>query len=373
MDTMPFAEPLHLSPAPSLRAEILGPAEAAGRRGAWHALERAAVEPNPFCGAAFALAARHLPDHAGTRYAFVWHGERMIAAMPVRPAGRRYLAPLPVLIGGRAYAPLTLPLLDRDDAAAAAAALLGLLAQDGAALLFPSIPLHGPALRLLCAASPRHHVIETTRRAVLDGGMDRARNGWPRLESRRRKELERQRRRLEEELGPLAFALSADAGPLDTFLTLEAMQWKGARGTALGADRALETFIREAAREAEPGAFRIATLTAGGRAVAAGLVLVQGRRGYYFKTAYDPALARFSPGVQLSLDLSAALADMEGIEDVDSLAIENHPMIDRLWPGRMEIASVMVGLRPGAMLALAAGAERLRAWARVKAARLRGR
>ena len=63
------------------------------------------------------------------------------------------------------------------------------------------------------------------------------------------------------------------------------------------------------------------------------LVLRSGDRAFYWKTAYDEAYAEYSPGVQLTLELSRAQQRDQRSSLTDSCAIEGHPMIDRLWTG----------------------------------------
>jgi hypothetical protein len=84
-------------------------------------------------------------------------------------------------------------------------------------------------------------------------------------------------------------------------------------------------------------------------------VLRDGARAFYWKTAYDEEFAEFSPGVQLTLALSRRMEREPGLALVDSCALQDHPMIDRIWQGRIEFVD----------LALAVAAERggrLRAW-----------
>ena len=47
------------------------------------------------------------------------------------------------------------------------------------------------------------------------------------------------------------------------------------------------------------------------------------------------------------------------MELTDSGAIENHPMIDHLWAGRLDIADLMVEVRPGGAFAALAARENL--------------
>jgi hypothetical protein len=84
-----------------------------------------------------------------------------------------------------------------------------------------------------------------------------------------------------------------------------------------------------------------------GAAVAAGIALRAGDRAFYWKTAFDESLAPFSPGVQVTLTLSRAQLGDTTIASTDSCAIEGHPMIDRLWPGRLALEDFVVATRPG--------------------------
>jgi hypothetical protein len=100
---------------------------------------------------------------------------------------------------------------------------------------------------------------------------------------------------------------------------------------------------------------------------------VAGRRAFYIKTTYDEDLARFSPGLLLTLDLTAYLLDDPGIDDADSIAVADHPMIDRIWTERFPVASVLIATGPGrgTLVRLAAKLEALREELRVRSARVR--
>jgi hypothetical protein len=98
----------------------------------------------------------------------------------------------------------------------------------------------------------------------------------------------------------------------------------------------------------ERGDARIARLDREGRMIAAAVVLRAGTRAFYWKTAYDETLAEYSPGVQLTLEMSRSLERDPAIALTDSCALPGHPMIDRLWPGRLDLIDAAVALRPGA-------------------------
>src|SRR5208283_4012393 len=127
----------------------------------------------------------------------------------------------------------------------------------------------------------------------------------------------------------VARAPDAVAAALETFLRLEASGWKARRGTALIQDEGEASFVRRAAPAlAASGQCEIATLHAGETPVAAAIVLRHQDRAFYFKLGVDERFARFSPGVQLTLDLTRHLCDDLAIATADSTASPDHPMID---------------------------------------------
>jgi CelD/BcsL family acetyltransferase involved in cellulose biosynthesis len=82
-----------------------------------------------------------------------------------------------------------------------------------------------------------------------------------------------------------------------------------------------------------------------------------------FKIAYDEAFARFSPGVQMELANVAAFHDRPELASMDSCADPDNQMINRLWPDRRPIATLLAPARgPGGLAARtqAQAAARLR-------------
>ena len=90
------------------------------------------------------------------------------------------------------------------------------------------------------------------------------------------------------------------------------------------------------------GEIQLATLKLSDRPIAAGIVAVAQRRAFYVKTAYDESLARFSPGLLLALDLTQSLLNDPRIDDADSIAVADHPMIDRIWTARFPVVAAMI-------------------------------
>lgn len=131
-------------------------------------------------------------------------------------------------------------------------------------------------------------------------------------------------------------------------MALEDSGWKGARGTSLLADPSVTTFARAMTRlMARKGKISIESLEIDGKPVAMGVVLESNNRAYFWKLAYDEAFARYSPGVQLMLELSRRLSAREDVALVDFCARPGHAMIERLWPQRMSLADVFIPVGRG--------------------------
>jgi hypothetical protein len=136
------------------------------------------------------------------------------------------------------------------------------------------------------------------------------------------------------------------AAALETFLKLEASGWKGKRGTALVQDQGDAGFIRRATSAlAAGGQCEIVTLKAGETPVAAAIVLRHQDRAFYFKLGVDERFSKFSPGVQLTLELTRHLCADPAIAMADSTANPDHPMINPIWRERLSIGDVLIPLR----------------------------
>jgi hypothetical protein len=79
-----------------------------------------------------------------------------------------------------------------------------------------------------------------------------------------------------------------------------------------------------------------------GHPLAATITLRSGDYAWFWKIAYDEDSAKFSPGVQVSLDLTELLLAEPDIARVDSCATADHPMIDHLWRERLALADLLI-------------------------------
>jgi CelD/BcsL family acetyltransferase involved in cellulose biosynthesis len=326
---------------------------------AWTDLAARAIEANAFYDPAWARAvARFAHGKAGARVLVAWDSptkRRLIGLLPVIPAWRALRIPVPVFVAWQAYAPLTTPLLDRDNAEAAARALLAAARQGGAqALLLPALAQDGPAAKAMQSAVAAFGiepcVFERHERARLDAAQD-CDEAVRALGAKKLKELRRQRNRLADD-GEVAFRVAAPGreteAAIESFLTLEASGWKGASGTALAAKPGDAAFLKAALPAmAAAGNAEVVTLQSGDKVVAAGILLRHLRNACFFKIAYDESAAKTSPGVQLTLDITRAMCADETIDSVDSTAIANHPMIDHIWRDRQPVADVLFPVQAG--------------------------
>jgi len=168
------------------------------------------------------------------------------------------------------------------------------------------------------------------------------------LTPKKRKELRRLAARLAER-GTIFFETLCDKEQLyawcEQFLALEASGWKGERGAALGNAAETRAFLTEVVAGAfAEGKLDFQRLTLNGRAIAMLINFRTPPGSWSFKIAHDGDLARFSPGVMIELEnLKRVFAKTE-IDWMDSCAVTDHPMIDRLWGERRSIVQVTVPL-----------------------------
>jgi CelD/BcsL family acetyltransferase involved in cellulose biosynthesis len=350
------------APAPSLRQPVCEIANLLTvPEQAWSDLADRAAEPNAFFLPAWACAvSRHAEVKSGARALLVWDGaarSRLIGLLPVVSAWRAMRVPLPVLVAWQAYAPLTTPLIDRDMIEEGARGLVAAADEAGAvALVLPSLASDGPVATALhgavAAFNTEPRALNRHERACLDATQD-AETALRELGAKKLKELRRQRNRLGD-LGEVSFKCATQpadaASALESFLALESSGWKGASGTALGKKPGDTAFIHAAIAElAAAGRAEVVTLSRGEDVVAAGLILRHLRRGYFYKIAYDEAVAATSPGVQLTLDISRKLCTDGAIDDADSTAVADHPMIDRVWRSRLSVCDLVLPVRRAAL------------------------
>lgn len=316
----------------------------------WAAVAPFASEPNSFCEPWFIAASLAAFRGRGVRVAEVRKAGRLIGVMPLaveRPYGRipvrfiqnwchhQMFLGTPLVRAGeeQVFWAALIELLDRADWAPNFLHIRGLV-ENG--------PLHRALAEVRAAA-----IVHRERRALIESDLSSDAYFERAVRGKKRKELRRQRNRLAE-LGELRLHSLEAPGDLpawtDVFLALERTGWKGEAGSALGCAGETDLFFREALRGAQAaGRLQFLRLDLDGRPIAMLVNFLAAPGSFSFKTTYDEAYARFSPGVLIQID-NLAILERADIAWMDSCAAADHPMIDSLWTERRDVIRVTVRL-----------------------------
>ena len=246
---------------------------------------------------------------------------------------------------------LCTPLIRPERARETLAALLQWAGGDGNAHLldFSHVrgdgPFHDALITHVKETGTMQRVTKRFSRALWKAGQDLEAYLQNTLSASARKEYRRQRKRLAE-LGRLEFRTLRKGGEVDDwlkeFLDLEASGWKAREGQALGLNADHRNFVLAAAQLGfARGQVLLQGLFLDGRPVAMLLSFLAGSGGFAFKIAYDETLAKYSPGVQMMLDILGNLHSDSRFAWMDSCAEPDHPMINRLWKDQKVIESVL--------------------------------
>ncbi len=325
----------------------------------WRDLAARAAEPNVFFEPELLLpAVRALARPGAVRLLVVADGDgRWTACAPVHRVAAWGRLRLPcTAVWAHPFCGLEAPLVDGADPVPALTALLGAMRRPTAGLFaaFTQIPA-GPLRQALDVAAGGAGIeVASYERAGL-----RRRSSFTYMDgmkSKRRQELARHRRRLEERHGPVAVVdLARDPQGVETFLAMEASGWKGREGSALAADPAHADFFREACAGLRAlGRLELLTLTAGGRPVAMKCNMVAGDRIFGVKQAFDESMATYSPGKLLDIDTMRGFHDRPELALLDTIASADNATVNAMWPDRLRMSTVLVPAR--GPLGAAAGA-----------------
>jgi CelD/BcsL family acetyltransferase involved in cellulose biosynthesis len=338
----------------------------------WAALSHHAIEPNGYFLPDWELAVDASARGRNDVLALSGRNEArtLTALLPVVSAWRAFRLPLPVLVSADPYGDLATPLIDGRTPIEAARAMLAAGRASGArAIVLRHVTSEGAAAKALTAALAEQglapHVLRAEQRACLDATNDADILLRDALGAKKLKELRRQHNRLSEH-GAVSVSLATTphdvARAIETFLVLEASGWKADRGTALIQHDGDAAFIRRAAvAMAAHRQCEVMTLHAGETPVASGVVLRHQTCAFWFKLGVDERFAKYSPGVQLALELTRHLCADGEIASADSTALPGHPMIEPIWRGRLPIGDLVIPLyRRDPVVALTIAALRAR-------------
>jgi CelD/BcsL family acetyltransferase involved in cellulose biosynthesis len=166
------------------------------------------------------------------------------------------------------------------------------------------------------------------------------------LSGKHLKELRRLERRLGDEGACTYRTLSADESIepwIDNFLQLEASGWKGREGTALGSDAKSQGYFRQVALAARThDSVQMLAIEINGVPVAMKCNFIANDISFAFKIAYDEKYAKYSPGVLLEMfNMKNLVEHCPEITMMDSCAMPDHFMINRLWTGRRTMTNCL--------------------------------
>ena len=332
----------------------------------WAELASRISSPNPFWEPVAALtAARTLPEGDEVSLVSVVADSQMLLAVPVMRRGRFRRLPVDHFEGWtHTQCCAGNPLVDQRATAEVWSAVLRRLKREGASwLVLPLVDVHTEAMHGLNEALRARHrrmrVLDAYERPVV---LKRAEHAIEvGLSSRHQSDLRRQRRGLDRRLGSEVTARDLlNEVELDVavtmFLDVEASGWKGRAGTALASHSEEEKFFREVcARLHDEGRLQIWCLGSETEPVALACNVLTGETVVRFKLCYDEEYRRFSPGVQLELEMLAAFEADDRRRWLDSCAAEENEVYQRIYPDSHTTATVIAptgGVRSRALAAV---------------------
>jgi CelD/BcsL family acetyltransferase involved in cellulose biosynthesis len=301
----------------------------------WDELVRSMPRPSPFLLHGWISEWwRHYGKGATLAVHVARRGDRLVGALPLY-CRRRFGLRVTEFLGGT-KAPLADLMVSSEESTETAALLAGRAQESGGDFA----DLFGlPAESRLAQALPAESLtfIERLEAPVLDlsAGWDAVYEG---LSSKARADRRRHRRQLDAAgAAEISLARSADElGPaLEEAFRLHALRWSGRRDASGFTTPVGKVFHRAALlRLAEHDVPRLVTLSLDGRPIAFALYLQLERTVYGLTMAFDPAYARFSPGMEALLSALEAAAG-EGVRRVEFLgaaAEHKQRLTNRLEP-----------------------------------------
>lgn len=328
----------------------------AGEIGAWDELAQQASEPNPFFESWYLLPSLEQFDRKGEASILRFTHNGVLSG--IMPVTRRHI------YGGWPIAHLAgwlhpniffgTPLVARGAEAPFWRALLDWADKNPGTALFLHLEqtaLDGPvfsALEDVLAADGRSWaVVSKEERALLSSDLDAEVYAASSLPARKLKDLDRRLRRLRE-LGGVEFSwetgLEGLARWTDEFLALEMAGWKGAAGSALACDAATDALFRAGLTgAAERGRLVRLALRLEGRPIAMLSTFLTPPGAFGFKTAFDEAFARFSPGFLLEREYLTVLGRF-GIRWCDSCAAADHSVMNLIWRERRPVGRISIAI-----------------------------
>lgn len=321
-----------------------------------------AIEPNVFYESWMLAAALELLPSDGVRIVVVRHTTYGVTGVfPFQLKSRFRGLPMCVFESWRhPYCFLCTPLVSRQHAGTTMQAFFAWLESREAPAKVIELDLvagDGPFWDLLrgeLQARPKWKTrVSSYERAVFDPAVDMR----SAVSGRHLKELRRLERRLAQESGCTYRVLRSDESIqpwIDAFLALEARGWKGREGTALAShENTRRYFTRIAADAMRRAQIQMMAIDVDGAAIAMKCNFLSKDSAFAFKIAYDEAFSKYSPGVLLELfNMRTLIESGTSLRRMDSCALPDHFMINRLWTGRRTMTTCLMANRGPALVLL---------------------
>ncbi|GAC1044162.1 GNAT family N-acetyltransferase [Rhizobium sp. No.120] len=326
-------------------------------------LSNRAMEPNVFFSGRFLAPAMPRLEDRQVRLALMRDinstRSRMRLLMPFTVDKPGFaIGPSIIRVWSNSFGPLGTPLLDAEDAGETLDNLFEALSRPElhlpTTLVLPDVRLNGRFVQMAKVIAIGRNlpiaIANSFQRPMLQSNDDALAYLRRTISNAHLREMRRQWRLLENH-GEVTYSVARQPrdihGRMEEFLALEASGWKGKKRSALVTDRHHAAFAREAISNlAAIDAVRIHTIDLNGRAIASMIVLIMGGEAYTWKTAYDEAYARFSPGKLLMGELTEWHLDDANVVRSDSCAVPDHPIMSRFWHEREDMGTLIIGLTP---------------------------
>ena len=325
----------------------------------WEELLENALEKNAYYHRSYCTALLNHIEKRRLQVIAVWTNQALIALMPFISDRQHWAGLMTVNKAWTTdYTTTSIPLIDRrhtDDAVAGLVDAMGAPMTGSNLWLMPNMNIEGPVTTALKAGFAKRalpfQTFDPFNRAVL------ARRGTfedhmkEHLSKKRRKDLRRNRKRLDE-LGTVTWTAHDHGAELDeavdAFLRIEASGWKGERGTALDCTDTTRAFAQQAFGSGNgDGVTRADVLRLNGTPIAINLTLLSGDTGFTIKCAYDEAYKSQSAGLLLEEEMIRSVLEDNWIERLDSSAVSGH-LITSFWNETLEIADMLIDTKAGA-------------------------
>ena len=354
---LPLPQADRLTAAPTV-AVLRGAQASAEIVAAWDDLAANALEPNPFYESwMLRPALEWLAAGRDIQLVTVWADGKLGALLPLERQARYKGLPVGSLRSWRhRHCMLCTPLVRTEGAETYLAAMIEWLRRAASVVELDYMPSDGPVYRLLAKMLPAAQVWEGYERALFRRAKDADTYIATAVSRQDRQEVRRRERRLAER-GAVAHVTLRPGDSierwLDELMQIEASGWKGKQGSALASNEANRRFAAEIFSAAfSRGRLHMVGLDLDGKPLSRCSTILAGDGGYAFKTAYDEAFSRFSPGIIAEVDRIRALHELPELQWMDSFTADGNVVLNRLWNQRVKIQGLTLATGPLGKLAL---------------------